>query len=57
MHLILPKPCARFAFVGPLLLPSAPCTDPAVLRVREARAAGRCVVAVRAQALLVLLST
>mmetsp|Transcript_60486 Transcript_60486/g.74130 ORF Transcript_60486/g.74130 Transcript_60486/m.74130 type:complete len:488 (+) Transcript_60486:62-1525(+) len=37
---------ARFAFVGPLLLPSAPCTDPAVLRVREARAAGRRVVAV-----------
>lgn len=36
----------RFAFVGPLLLPSAPCTDPAVLRVREARAAGRRVVAV-----------
>eukprot|EP00438_Fugacium_kawagutii_P032822 Skav217170 [mRNA] locus=scaffold2777:32337:34180:+ [translate_table: standard] len=36
----------RFAFVGPLLLPSAPSTDPAVLRVREARAAGRRVVAV-----------
>mmetsp|Transcript_56357 Transcript_56357/g.134536 ORF Transcript_56357/g.134536 Transcript_56357/m.134536 type:complete len:482 (+) Transcript_56357:70-1515(+) len=36
----------RFAFVGPLLLPPAPCTDPAVLRVREARAAGRLVVAV-----------
>lgn len=46
MHLILPKACARFAFVGPLLLPSAPCTDPAVLRVREARAAGHRVVAV-----------